>query len=191
MNLSDFYHFLLYRISTRSKFDIHSPFVYKLYSEVLKDCTQYPGYVELKQRFPAAKPFKYYRLLYRLAMYLNHETIYFNGQEDGPAYTYFFDPLKSEALHHTQFDLPDLIDLAFIDLQYLGTPENGYFSKLLQHTNKDSVLIIWNLRAQGVSGNEWEEIREDPMVKVTIDLYHLGIVFFKEELSKEDFVLRF
>jgi hypothetical protein len=37
----------------------------------------------------------------------------------------------------------------------------------------------------------WNTIRKHPKVKVSIDLFHMGIVFFKEELSKEDFTIRF
>jgi hypothetical protein len=37
----------------------------------------------------------------------------------------------------------------------------------------------------------WNTIRQHPKVKVSIDIYYMGIVFFKEELSKEDYTLRF
>ena len=37
----------------------------------------------------------------------------------------------------------------------------------------------------------WKVICRHPKVKVTIDIYQMGFVFFREELSKEDFILRF
>ena len=37
----------------------------------------------------------------------------------------------------------------------------------------------------------WEQIKQNPSVKVTIDLFFIGIVFFRKELSKEDFVIRY
>jgi hypothetical protein len=36
----------------------------------------------------------------------------------------------------------------------------------------------------------WFEIINDKAVTVTLDLFSMGIVLFKEELSKEDFMLR-
>jgi hypothetical protein len=37
----------------------------------------------------------------------------------------------------------------------------------------------------------WKQIISDPAVKVSIDLFNIGIIWFRNELSKEDFVLRF
>jgi hypothetical protein len=37
----------------------------------------------------------------------------------------------------------------------------------------------------------WEKIKNHPKVNVTIDLYSMGVVFFRKEQEKEHFVLRF
>jgi hypothetical protein len=37
----------------------------------------------------------------------------------------------------------------------------------------------------------WKEIQDHPSVIITIDLFRMGLVFFKEGLSKEDFILHF
>jgi hypothetical protein len=37
----------------------------------------------------------------------------------------------------------------------------------------------------------WAAIKADNMVKVTIDMFHMGIVFFKKELTKQHFNIRF
>ena len=37
----------------------------------------------------------------------------------------------------------------------------------------------------------WKSICAEPKVKVTLDLGRMGVVFFREELSKEDFILNF
>ena len=191
MIAGNIYHYLLYRLKARSKYDIHSPFVYKFYSQVLKDHTQYPCYVELKNRFPSVHKFKYYRLLYRLSRYLNTGKIYFKGQEDGAELSYLSGDFREIELQSGNFNISGPLNLTFIDLEHLEVVENGYFSKLLQHTNQDSVLIIWNLRESGTLRNEWKEIQKNPMVKITIDLFQVGLVFFRDELSKEDFILRF
>jgi hypothetical protein len=36
----------------------------------------------------------------------------------------------------------------------------------------------------------WEEIKADPRVRVTIDLFFIGIVMFRKEQVKEHFRLR-
>jgi len=37
----------------------------------------------------------------------------------------------------------------------------------------------------------WEEIKADKEVRLTVDLFFSGIVFFRKELSKENFVVKF
>ena len=35
----------------------------------------------------------------------------------------------------------------------------------------------------------WKKIKADPRVKVTIDVYYFGFVFFRKEQPKEDFTV--
>jgi hypothetical protein len=183
--------YLSFYLSSRSRFDIHSPFVYKLYSQVLKDRTPYPFYQDLENRFPMVRPVKYYKLLYRLTNYLDPETILFTGDKNGPEQVFLLGDSHTAKLETGPQNVIHSIDLAFIDLQSLEVLMNGYFSNLLQHTDKETVFIIWNLRESGLLRQEWKEIRKHPDVKVTIDLFQLGLVFFRDELSKEDFVIHF
>jgi hypothetical protein len=37
----------------------------------------------------------------------------------------------------------------------------------------------------------WEEIKRHPEVSITIDLFFIGLVFFKKGKIKEDFVVKF
>jgi hypothetical protein len=38
----------------------------------------------------------------------------------------------------------------------------------------------------------WDEIRKDPRVRVSIDLFAIGIVFFRREfLEKQDYRIRY
>ena len=186
-----FFDFLLYWIKARSKYDIHSPFVYKIYSQVLKDRTRYPAYQELKKKYPKIRNGRYYRLLYRLSKYFNPGTIYFVGNENGAEGNYLNgagDPKKNQK---DLLKLSGTIELGFIDLEAIEVRESGYFSRLLQHTANDSVLIIWNLRRSKNCYNIWKEIIQSGKVIVTIDIFQLGLIFFREELSKEDFILNF
>ena len=99
--------------------------------------------------------------------------------------------LIPEILEKEDFSTGNSFDLLFVDLKEKEVTEKGYFSNLLQHTIKDSVFIVWNIRESGLISDLWKEIKEDPEVKVTVDLFKLGVVFFRDELSKEDFILHF
>jgi len=47
------------------------------------------------------------------------------------------------------------------------------------------------MHSSGEMVEVWNEIKNQPSVTLTIDLFHMGLLFCKEELSKEDFILRY
>ncbi len=83
------------------------------------------------------------------------------------------------------------VDMVFFDGNHKKEPTLRYFEQCLQHIHPGSVFIFDDIHWSSDMGKAWDAIRRHPLVKVTIDLYYLGIVFFKEELSKENFRFRF
>ena len=90
-------------------------------------------------------------------------------------------------------DLQDLkFDLVYIDGNHTYEATVKYFDKLLALTDENSVLIFDDIYWSEGMTKAWEEIKAHPSVRVTIDLYKIGLVFFrKENKQKEDFLLRF
>lgn len=82
-------------------------------------------------------------------------------------------------------------DLIFIDGNHKKEATLNYFQEFLQHIHSESVLIFDDIHWSSGMESAWKVIKAHPRVKVTFDLFHLGIVFFKEELSKEDFIIKF
>ncbi len=95
-----------------------------------------------------------------------------------------------EKLAHAFVEMP-LPDLIFFDGNHKKEPTLSYFEQCLQHIHPATVLIIDDIHWSAGMAEAWNIIRMHPQVKVSIDIYHMGIIFFKEELSKEDFTLRF
>jgi|ERR1035438_9702893 predicted O-methyltransferase YrrM len=249
-------------LNARSKFDLHSPFVYKIYSQILKDKTIYPEYQVLdslwikllsdqsfttrtdfganapvvhskKNLLPVktiAKRFSvsshYGRLLFRLSKYfrphmtlelgtsLGISTAYMSlGNPEGRVITIEgCDEIAKGAgknfewLGLTNIDqrignfdhvLPGVLnetstlDLIFIDGNHKKEATLDYFQQCLQHTGNNSVLVFDDIHWSEGMKEAWNEIKLHSRVKVTIDLFRMGLVFFRDELSKEDFILRF
>ncbi|WP_264553784.1 O-methyltransferase [Flavobacterium sp. N2038] len=92
--------------------------------------------------------------------------------------------LISENLHNTIFDL------IYFDGNHSKKATLKYFEVLLQTVNNDSVWIFddihWSLEME----EAWEIIKNHPKVKVTIDTFQWGFVFFRYEQEKEHFVIR-
>ena len=83
-------------------------------------------------------------------------------------------------------------DLAFVDGNHRKTPTINYFKTLLQHSTDTSILIFDDIHWSEEMESAWEEIKNDPSVSLTIDLFFIGIVFFRKEFKvKQHFCIRF
>jgi predicted O-methyltransferase YrrM len=82
-------------------------------------------------------------------------------------------------------------DLVFFDGNHKKEPTLSYFEHCLPHAHPGTIFIFDDIHWSSGMEDAWNTIRIHPKVRVSIDLYHMGIVFFKDELSKEDYTVRF
>ena len=66
-----------------------------------------------------------------------------------------------------------------------------YFNACLRNIHNNTVFIFDDINWSKEMGNAWEIIKNEHRVTTTIDLFQWGIVFFRKELSKEHFIIRF
>ena len=66
----------------------------------------------------------------------------------------------------------------------------NYFKKLLPTAHNDSVFIFDDIHWSEGMQDAWEEIKKHPKVRVTIDTFQWGLVFFRQEQVKQDFIIR-
>ena len=84
------------------------------------------------------------------------------------------------------------IDLLFIDGNHRYEPTIRYFQDLLPLTNDQSIFVFDDIHWSEEMEKAWNEILEYPAVTLTIDLFFIGIVFFrKENMVKQHFTIRF
>ena len=85
----------------------------------------------------------------------------------------------------------DQVDLVFFDANHRYEPTIQYFTTCLDKIHNESVFILddihWSLEME----QAWHRIQAHPRVMVTVDLFGIGLVFFRKEQSKQHFVLRF
>ncbi len=84
------------------------------------------------------------------------------------------------------------VDLAFVDGNHKKIPTLQYFNQLLSHSTPATILIFddihWSLQME----EAWEQIKAHEAVTLSIDLFFIGIVFFKKEFKeKQHFTIRF
>lgn len=83
------------------------------------------------------------------------------------------------------------IDMVFFDANHRYEPTIQYFTACLDHIHNDSVFIFDDIHWSVEMEQAWNTIKAYPSVTVTIDLFYVGLVFFRREQPKQDFILRF
>ena len=98
-----------------------------------------------------------------------------------------FDDCLDEVLDSIQ--TPDMV---FLDGNHRKDATLQYFEKCLARANENSVFIFDDIYWSPEMNEAWKEIKRHPKVKLTLDIYQLGICFFMPaKLAKEDFMLRY
>lgn len=90
--------------------------------------------------------------------------------------------------------LPTLppIDLIFIDGNHRLEPTLRYFNILLPYLSTRSTLIFDDIHWSAEMETAWATIKKDPRVYLSVDLFFLGLVFFRPDFKvPQEFDIRF
>ena len=80
--------------------------------------------------------------------------------------------------------LPDFANVFIID-----TPNTS--AEVLAQAKPDTLLIVLDIYDSIELKNQWKLIQAHSAVTVTIDLFYVGLVYFRKGQAKEDFKIRF
>ncbi len=83
------------------------------------------------------------------------------------------------------------VDFAFIDGNHSYQPTVDYFNQILEKTHNDSILIFDDIYWSKDMQKAWQDIIHNQKVSVSVDIFKMGLVFFRKESSKEHFKVRF
>jgi len=81
-------------------------------------------------------------------------------------------------------------DLVYFDGNHQKQATLEYFQKLLPLAHNDSVFIFDDIHWSAEMQEAWKEIIEHPQVRVSIDTFQWGFLFFRREQVKEHFTIR-
>lgn len=96
-----------------------------------------------------------------------------------------------ETLPSTLAGLREPLDFAYFDANHRYEPTVRYFEDCLPYATNDSVFIFDDIYWSDEMTAAWEHIKAHPQVTLTVDLFWIGLVFFRKEQVKENFILRF
>ncbi|NIG57341.1 class I SAM-dependent methyltransferase [Chitinophaga sp. Cy-1792] len=253
--------YLRYYLTAGNRHDVHSPFVFSLIEDVLRDKQERPEFGEIEllrkqllasegtiqvtdlgagslvskgnerkiadiTRYAAKQP-KFGQLFYRLIQHLQPKNIVELGTSMGLSSAYMakgdpnatvytiegcpniaaqakknFDSLHINNIQQRigNFDtvLPELLpqlsslDWMYIDGNHRKEPTWNYFLEALKYVHEDTVLIFDDIHWTPDMEEVWHRIQDNEQVTCTIDLFFIGLVFFRKDLkSKQHFILKY
>ncbi|MES2828707.1 MAG: class I SAM-dependent methyltransferase [Bacteroidota bacterium] len=83
------------------------------------------------------------------------------------------------------------LDFVYIDGNHRKDATLNYFNWCLPKITENSLLIFDDIYWSEGMKEAWEEIKSNPQVTVTIDLFWIGLVYFKKGQAKEHFKIKF
>jgi len=85
-----------------------------------------------------------------------------------------------------------LVDFVFVDGNHAYEPTLRYFKTILPFTHADTVMIFDDIHWSAAMEKAWDAIRNDSAVTLSIDLFFMGIVFFRrQQYEKQHFTIRY
>ena len=247
--------YLKYRLRAKNAHDIHSPFVFDLLNNVIKDKTPYYGFDLIdslrshlllnKQKVnitdfgtgkshrnelvcnitkKAVKPKKYAELLFRLVNKFASKNILELGTSLGITTLYLSLPNKNNNIitlegspeiaaiakeNFKKMNRPNIeiivgefeetlpialskftqLDLVFFDGNHRKIPTLSYFEKCLKLSTENTIFIFDDIHWNREMEVAWEMIKEHLSVTISIDLFQMGLVFFRKGVVKQHFTL--
>jgi len=81
-------------------------------------------------------------------------------------------------------------DLVYFDANHLYEPTLRYYNAVKQKAHQGSIFIFDDIYWSDGMFQAWQEIIKSPELDLSIELYDLGIIFFKKFEHKQHFILR-
>jgi len=174
---------------------VHSPFVYSLVTNGFYEKERLVYNIKYTHTAPGLPKTALKTLLKTISHFKSYKLLVLG--EDEVAVNQTTETIRSAAeaisakiwFYSTFVPVPGGVDLAYL----CGNDTASLLpllDQLKQDVNNNSVAVIANIHASEAMEAAWEAIKKDPNVTVTVDTYHLGLVFFRREQTKQHFVIR-
>jgi uncharacterized protein YwlG (UPF0340 family) len=174
---------------------VHSPFVYKLVDEGFYENERLVYNIHYNNTSPGLPKQALKTLLKTLSYFKSYKLLVLG--EDEAAVNQATETIRSAAeaisakvwFYSTFVPVPDGVDLAYLCGNDTATLLQS-LEQLKHDIKNNSIAVIPNIHATDAMEAAWHAIKKDPNVTVTIDTYHLGLIFFRREQTRQHFIIR-
>jgi predicted O-methyltransferase YrrM len=252
-------HYLLHQLRAGTEHGLHPPFVYRLYSEVIRPQKHYYAYDKIEELRSALlqstellevtdfgagsrvdvkttksirnivkwaeKPPRIARLLFRLVERFEPATLVDLGTSLGLTTLYMASATSTTRLYSFEgcpataararqhfaaigaaniellvgnidvtlapaLEKVNRLDFVFFDANHRYAPTIAYFEACLAKAHEDSVFVFDDIYWSQEMTAAWKYICAHPSVMITIDLFEVGLVFFRKKQPRQHFRLK-
>ncbi len=81
--------------------------------------------------------------------------------------------------------------LVYIDGNHKKEPVCRYFREISEMSNNETVIVIDDVHYSREMEEAWNEIRNDTNLTLMIDLYRMGLVFFRKGITRSSYTIRY
>jgi predicted O-methyltransferase YrrM len=81
--------------------------------------------------------------------------------------------------------------MVFIDGDHRKEPVMKYFNRIAELSDAGTVIIIDDINYSKEMAEAWNEIKIHQKVSVSIDLFRMGILFFREGINHNNYIIRY
>lgn len=160
-----FLKYIKFILSATNQHGVHSPFVYDFITKCL--------YQKTERKLPVTE-----EVLLKSIAYFNYKNI--GLVNDSTTFKQQINTL-GKGISFTKMPF----DLIYAD------ESSAHFKKIAKNQiHNDSMLLIKGIYRTKKDTMNWKELKQLNQARVTIDLFHCGIVFFRKEQAKEHFKIR-
>jgi len=102
-------------------------------------------------------------------------------------------------LHCGEIDeiLPDVLkmhptlDFVFFDANHTKTATVNYFELCLPKAHKDTIFVFDDIHRDAEMHEAWMQISRHPKIRLSVDVFEMGILFFNTDIAKQEYVVAF
>ena len=187
--------YILFLWKSSNAHGVHSPFVYSLVTNGFYEKERLVYNIKYENTSPGLSKLVVKTLLKTIAHFKSYKLIVLG--DDEVAVSQVTETIRNAAeqisakiwFYSTFVPVPGGVDLAYL----CGNDKASLLrllAQLKQDVNNNTVAVVANIHASEAMEAAWEAIKKDPNVIVTVDTYHLGLIFFRREQTKQHFIIR-
>ncbi len=182
--------YIQFLLKSTNQHGVHSPFVYSLVTKCFYDRTRKESYTSIKsilKNDDAGIRFKNAKLVNRLIPYFEYHKILVLGDSANTVSQIL--KVNTHLSVYTSIPHKEAFDFIYLDIQS-NTYNSEMIEQLFSRVTNDSLVLIKGIYASEKSIQLWNRLKRHSHVKVTIDTYDFGFIFFRKEQVKEHFTIR-